>query len=120
MSSNPPVKKPIEILFSYAREDEALRDKLEKHLSTLKRQNRIICWYDRNIRAGTTWNKAVSTHLDIIPVILRKCDWHNEKFAQLQALPRDARPVVSWPNQDDALYDVAVGIKKVVEELEKM
>jgi TIR domain len=157
MSSNPPVKQPIEILFSYAHEDEALRDKLEKHLSTLKRQNRIVCWYDRNIRAGTTWNKAVSTHLDtahiilllvsadfldsdycntvevkralqrhrkgeacVIPVILRKCDWHNEKFAELQALPRDARPVVSWPNQDDALYDVAVGIKKVVEELEKI
>ena len=33
MSSNQPVKKPIEILFSYAREDEKLRDELEKGLS---------------------------------------------------------------------------------------
>jgi hypothetical protein len=54
-----------------------------------------------------------------LQLILRKCDWHEEKFAALQALPRDAKPVVNWSNQDDALYDVAVGIKKVVEELEK-
>src|SRR5437763_15446716 len=55
----------------------------------------------------------------VIPIILRKCDWHKEKFAALQALPRDAKPVVNWSNQADALCDVAAGIKTVVEELGK-
>jgi len=156
MSSNSPATKPIEILFSYAHEDEDLRDRLEKHLSTMKRQNRIICWHDRNIRAGNTWKNEISTHLDtadiilllisadfldseycntievkralqrhkkgqarVIPVVLRKADWHDEKFAELQALPRDSKPITRWPDPDEALYDVAQGIKKVDEELEK-
>ena len=158
MSSNQPepVKKPIEILFSYAREDEKLRDELEKGLSVLKRQNRIVCWHDRQISGGDPWEQAISSHLDtadiilllvsrafiasdysnrvevryalerhekgevrVIPVILRQCDWHDEPFAKLQALPRDARPVTDWSNLDNALYDVVSGIKKVVVELEK-
>ena len=157
MSSNShtPAKKPIEILFSYAHEDEKLRDELEKGLSVLKRQNRIVCWYDRQISGGKPWEQAISTHLHtadiilllvsrafiasdysnrvevkhalerhekgevrVIPVILRQCDWQDEPFAKLQALPRDARPVTDWPNLDNALYDVAKGIKRVVEELE--
>jgi hypothetical protein len=155
MSSNPPVKQPIEILFSYAHEDEKLRNELEKGLSVLKRQNRIVCWYDRQISGGKPWEEAISTHLNtadiilllvsrdfiasdysnrvevkqalerhekgevrVIPIILRECDWHDEPFAKLQALPRDARPVTDWSNIDNALYDVAKGIKKVVEEIE--
>ena len=156
MSSNQPVKKPIEILFSYAHKDEKLRNELEKGLSVLKRQNRIVCWHDRQISGGDPWEQAISSHLDtadiilllvsrafiasdysnrvevryalerhekgevrVIPVILRQCDWHNEPFAKLQALPRDARPVTDWSNLDNALYDVVSGIKKVVVELEK-
>ena len=157
MSSNSPTpeKKPVEILFSYAREDEKLRDELEKGLSVLKRQNRIICWHDRQISGGNVWEQAISTHLAtadiilllvsrafiasdysnrvevkhalerhekgevrVIPIILRQCDWQDEPFAKLQALPRDARPVTDWSNLDNALYDVAKGIKRVVEELE--
>src|SRR5450759_2013002 len=155
MSSNPPVKQPIEILFYYAHADEKLRNELEKGLSVLKRQNRIVCWYDRQISGGKPWEEAISTHLNtadiilllvsrdfiasdysnrvevkqalerhekgevrVIPIILRECDWHDEPFAKLQALPRDARPVTDWSNIDNALYDVAKGIKKVVEELE--
>ncbi|TMD43635.1 MAG: toll/interleukin-1 receptor domain-containing protein, partial [Chloroflexi bacterium] len=70
MSSNQPVKKPIEILFSYAREDEKLRDELEKGLSVLKRQNRIVCWHDRQISGGDPWEQAISSHLDTADIIL--------------------------------------------------
>jgi hypothetical protein len=66
----PQEHRPIEILFSYAREDEALRDELEKHLSTLKRSNRIVCWHDRHIRAGDTWSLEISSHLDTADIIL--------------------------------------------------
>lgn len=62
--------KPIEILFSYAREDEELRNKLEIHLASLKRQGRIICWHDRHIRAGDVWRLEVTTHLETANIIL--------------------------------------------------
>jgi hypothetical protein len=53
----------------------------------------------------------------VIPVILRACDWHTAPFGKLQALPKDGKPVRTWPNQDEAWTDVARGIRAVVEGL---
>jgi len=55
----------------------------------------------------------------VIPIILRPCDWHNAPFGKLQALPTGGKPVSgrSWHNSDEALYDVAKGIRKAIEEL---
>ena len=53
----------------------------------------------------------------VIPVILRAVDWRGAPFNCLQALPRDAKPVASWSNLDEAFSDVAQGIRRVVEEL---
>ena len=55
----------------------------------------------------------------VIPVILRKADWQDEKFADFQAIPRDGRPVVKWPDPEEGLYYVANEIKRVVEGMEK-
>jgi len=55
----------------------------------------------------------------VIPVILRHVDWKGEPLGKLQALPTDAKPVKSWQDQDEAFYDVVVGIRKVVEEINK-
>src|SRR5260370_33340700 len=70
MSSNPSIKSPIIILFSYAHEDEKLRDDLEKELSSLKRQERIECWHDRRIGPGAKWGESISTYLDKANIIL--------------------------------------------------
>lgn len=53
----------------------------------------------------------------VIPVILRPCAWKGADFGKLQALPKDAKPVASWSNQDEAFLDVEQGIRKAVEEL---
>lgn len=52
----------------------------------------------------------------VIPIILRPCDWEDTSFGELklQALPKDGEPVTLWKNQDEALLDVALGIKKAV------
>jgi len=50
----------------------------------------------------------------VIPVILRPVDWATAPFARLQALPRDGKPVVSWPSRDEAFLDVARGIRLVL------
>ena len=46
----------LEVFFSYAHEDEILRDRLAKHLSILERQRVISAWYDRQIGAGKEWS----------------------------------------------------------------
>jgi hypothetical protein len=61
---------PLEVFYSYAHEDEALRDTLEKHLSLLKKQGIISDWHDREITAGSQWKNAIDEHLESAQIIL--------------------------------------------------
>lgn len=65
-----PATKAIEVFFSYAHEDEKLRDQLENHLSLLKRQGVITGWHDRKIGAGQEWKNEIDTHLNTARIIL--------------------------------------------------
>jgi tetratricopeptide (TPR) repeat protein len=53
----------------------------------------------------------------VIPIILRPVHWQSTPLGKLQALPTDAKPVTdpSWRNQDQALFNIAEGIRHVVE-----
>ena len=145
---------PVEIFYAYAREDEALRDELEKHLTTLQRQGLIMSWHDRKVVPGSDWAQEIDTHLatasiilllispdflasdycygvemqramarhergdaHVLPIILRPVHWQTAPFASLQGLPRDMKPVTSWPNRDEAFQDIARGIHWTVEHL---
>jgi hypothetical protein len=61
---------PLEVFYSYAHEDETLRDKLEEHLATLKRQGAIVGWHDRAIGAGQEWRHEIDEHVRSAHVIL--------------------------------------------------
>lgn len=62
--------QPIEVFFSYAHEDEELRDQLEKHLSTLKKNGFIAGWHDRKIGAGEEWEGQIDKHINSAKIIL--------------------------------------------------
>jgi TIR domain len=148
--------EPLEIFFSYTHADEAWRKKIETSLSTLKRQNLIKGWSDRNIFAGNEWEEMINSHLQsapiilllispdfinsdycyseeldqaiklhqagrarVIPIILRPTDWKGTPFARLQALPREGKPISRWADTDEALLEVAKGIRRVVEDMQK-
>ena len=51
-TSTPAASQPVQIFFSYAHRDEALRNELAKHLDILRRQGVISTWHDRCITAG--------------------------------------------------------------------
>jgi hypothetical protein len=53
----------------------------------------------------------------VIPVILRPAMWRESPLGHLQALPEDAKPVTKWESRDDALLNVAEGVKAAVEQL---
>lgn len=53
----------------------------------------------------------------VIPVILRHCDWLNSPLAKLKAAPRDGKPVKAWPDIDEALADVAREVRAAVEKM---
>lgn len=70
------------------------------------------CW-------GVEMKQAMEMHekktARVIPVILRACDWRTAPFGKLLAAPKDGKPIKSWPDLDEALYDVARQIRAVVE-----
>ena len=144
----------IEVFISYAHEDEGLRQRLGKHLSSLRREGVITDWHDRQITAGSEWGAEIDRHLDsarvilmllsadfmasdycygiemeralerhragdacVIPVVLRAVDWTHTPLGKLQALPKDARPVTSWSDQDSAFLDVTRGIRVALQQL---
>src|SRR4051794_8767134 len=61
---------PISLFYSYSHKDEALRKKLETHLSLLQNEGVISGWHDRRIAAGTEWDGAISENLDKAGIIL--------------------------------------------------
>ena len=144
--------RPSNVFFSYAHEDETLKQKLVNHLTMLKRESVIEGWDDRMIKAGDEWEGEINDKLEsadiilllissdflasdycfdvemaraielhdqgkvtIIPIILRPVDWENAPFSRFQALPKDARPVTEWENEDSAFANVAQGIRRCVE-----
>ena len=68
MSAQP--SQALEVFFSYAHRDEALRDELVKHLSPLQRQGVITAWHDRKVTAETEWAGAIDDHLQSAQIIL--------------------------------------------------
>jgi WD40 repeat protein len=65
--------------------------------------------------------KAVERHkrgqARVIPIIVRPADWEGAPLDRLQALPKDAKPITTWLNRDEAWLDVARGIRRAVQEL---
>src|SRR6266581_9706779 len=61
----------IEIFISYAHEDHAFLEELEKHLANLKRQDIISSWYDGDITPGAEWEPQIMERLTSAQLILR-------------------------------------------------
>ncbi|NRR30184.1 toll/interleukin-1 receptor domain-containing protein [Oxalobacteraceae bacterium] len=58
------------LFFSYCHVDEAMRDRLEVHLSLLKHQGLIETWHDRRILPGESFDAAIDVHLADADIIL--------------------------------------------------
>jgi hypothetical protein len=72
---------------------------------------------------GTLVKRAIERYdagtVRVVPIILRPVDWQREVFAKLQVLPDNLQPITSssWPNVDEALLNIAQGLRRVVGQL---
>jgi internalin A len=78
--------------------------------------NSDFCWNEEMKRALERHDAGEAR---VIPVIIRDTAWQQAKFAKLQALPKEGKAVTLWPDRDSAWRNVAEGIKKVAEEIQK-
>lgn len=139
----------VKVFISYAHKDEAHKNNLVEHLTTLRRSNLISEWHDREIVPGQAWKSEISENLEeaelilflvsstflaseycfdvefgralakheegsaqLIPIIIRSCDWKTTALGPFQGLPKDAKPISTWPDQDEGWLDVIDGIKR--------
>ncbi|ENO91039.1 response regulator receiver protein [Thauera sp. 28] len=74
--------EPVDLFYSYAHEDEKLRDELDGHLALLRRKGVIRPWHDRGIVPGQKWDEAIDTqltHADLI-LLLVSMDFLNSDY----------------------------------------
>jgi hypothetical protein len=71
--------------------------------------------YEKEMTRAMERHKAEK--IPVVPIVVRQCDWHDAPFGKLQALPTDGKPVKSWPDQDEAWLDVAIGLKLTVKSI---
>lgn len=55
----------------------------------------------------------------VIPVIIRDCNWKTAPFKNLNALPTDGLAVTKWPDRDSTWRNVSEGIEKEVEKIQR-
>jgi CheY-like chemotaxis protein len=61
---------PVTLFYSYAHEDEGLRDELQGHLKILERRGLLAPWHDRKIVAGHDWSHEIDAHLRSAELVL--------------------------------------------------
>jgi len=74
--------EPVDLFYSYAHEDEALRDELAGHLKIMERRGVIRPWHDRSIVPGQKWDGEISDHLvnaDLVLLLVSK-DFINSDY----------------------------------------
>jgi hypothetical protein len=62
--------RPRSIFYSYSHKDETLRDELDRHLTSLKRDGFISTWHDRKIFPGDEFDHAIDKNLNEADIIL--------------------------------------------------
>ena len=61
---------PLSLFYSYAHEDEPLRDELQGHLGILQRRGVIDAWHDRDIPPASDWAQEIDRHLQSADIVL--------------------------------------------------
>ena len=61
---------PVSLFYSYAHEDEPLRDELQRHLKILQLRGLIAPWHDRAILPGQAWDREIHAELQRAELVL--------------------------------------------------
>jgi HEAT repeat protein/energy-coupling factor transporter ATP-binding protein EcfA2 len=73
--------------------------------------------YCYGVEMQRAFERAGQNEAYVIPVLLRPVDWHDAPFRDLPSLPGKNKPVTSWPNPDEAFYEIAAGIRAAAKQI---
>jgi hypothetical protein len=58
--------------------------------------------------------RAEAGQAEVVPIILRPCDWKASDIGRLKALPTDGVPVVKFKTYDDGFHDVVTHLRAML------
>jgi TIR domain len=100
---------------------DAWKDEIDRHLMSADIMLLLVSadFIDSDYCWGEEMTKALARdareEARVIPVILRYCRWQSTPLSRLQAVPKDAKPIKSWLDEDEAFDDVVAAIERAVE-----
>lgn len=96
---------------------EVIDDRIEESdlILFLVSRNFLASSYCMGVEVERALERKDSDGAQVIPIILRDCDWRNASFGHLQALPDQGNPIQHWRLKDTRLLQVAGGIRKVAQ-----
>lgn len=53
---------------------------------------------------------------ELVPIVLRPCQWQSTPLTGLTPLPSGGRPLTLWPSQAEGLLDIGVGLRRLLEQ----
>lgn len=75
--------------------------------------------YIRTVEMKRALEREATGGLKLVPIILEDCEWKLPFFSQLQALPRNRKPVKEWAPQLKGWMSVSEGLKSLFQELQR-
>lgn len=72
--------------------------------------------YCMDVEVARAMKKDEEGSAKLIPIIIRPVDWQTSNLSQFQALPKDAKAITMWGNQDEAWVDVTQKLRKILTE----
>jgi len=72
------------------------------------------CW---NIEITRAMARHEVGEAIVVPIILRPVEWKDAPFSKLQAMPKNAKPVITWDQKDLAFAEIASGLRQRAKQL---
>lgn len=96
--------------------DAEVKKKLEEahYILFLVSSDFMASQYIKDVELKNAMERHNQNKAKIIPIIVRPCDFKGLPIARYQALPKNALPVIEWPNRDSAYADIVQQIRRML------
>ena len=75
--------------------------------------------YINDVEIKKAMTRYEERKVKIIPIIIRPCDLKESGISRFQGLPKGAKPITTWDNEDEAWLDVNKGLKRLFDSMKK-
>lgn len=76
--------------------------------------------YIQSVEVDRAIARYRANQVQMVPILIRPCTLQGTPLAQIQALPRDLRPVTEWPDIDAAFREIAESLHHIIQHSPKM